>query len=285
MLRKGGSKMTIPVVLISKTLRQSLQLEFVIKQAETKNKEVFLIGDEGNKQFCPNNHRYISEYDEGVVEFEGLYQHLSTNPEDIERFCFSRWFVLRNFLRTNKYEGAFYIDDDILLFADATAEFENYKHLYCTLSGKSSGHSSYWSLEGLEAFCEYLMEVYSDKNSYEFERLSSHYYTRQKFGLNGGLCDMTLLESFGRYKYPHLVGEVSIASLFELYYDHVIHESAGFEHKNGLKWVTFKNGVPYCSHLKLGVHIPFATIHFQGNHKNLIEIYYKDCNDSLISHK
>ena len=35
--------MTIPVVVISKTLRHSPELELVIKQAEKNNPEVFLI--------------------------------------------------------------------------------------------------------------------------------------------------------------------------------------------------------------------------------------------------
>ena len=196
--------MNVPIVFISKTLRHSPELELVVKQAERNNKDVFLLGDEGNKEYCPSNHHNISDYSEGVAEFESQYQHLSTNPEGIEKFCFSRWFVLRNFLKENNYEGVLYLDNDILLFTDATLEFKKRKHLYCMLSGRTSGHSSYWTLEGIEAFCNYLMEIYTDKSSYDFNRLAAHFQVRQHFGLDGGLCDMTLLESFARYKYPHL---------------------------------------------------------------------------------
>jgi hypothetical protein len=273
---------SIPVVVISKTFRPLPELEFVIKQAKKNNSDVFLLGDEGNSHYAPDNHRKMSDYDEGVTEFEELYQHLSTNHEGIEKFCFSRWFIFRNFLRKHDYEGAFYIDNDILFFGNATSEFEQRKHLYCTLSGRSSGHSSYWTLEGIEAFCAYLMEVYSNKEAYEYARLASHFHVRQHFGLPGGLCDMTLLEAFARYKFPHLVGECSVAFKDGWYYDHVIHEPEGFEHKDGIKQFKFIKGVPHSLHKKLEKEIPFATIHFQGPNKPLIEKFYRMCDDSFI---
>ena len=277
--------MSIPVVFISKTIHPRPELEIVVKQAKKNNPEVFLIGDDDNRGYCPDNHKYMSDYYEGVEDFERLYHHLSTNNKDIELFCFSRWFVLRNFLRKHSCDGALYIDNDILFFANATAEFQKRKHLYCTLSGKSSGHSSYWSLEGLEAFCDYLMEIYGNKDSYDFIRLANHFHVRQHFGLDGGLCDMTLLESFSRYKYPHLVGECSIVSEDKncsMYYDHVMHEPEGFEYKNGIKHFNFKNGIPFSTYVKLGKEIPFATIHFQGPNKPLISKFFDMCNDSLI---
>jgi hypothetical protein len=275
----------IPVVFISKTLGHRPELELVVKQAKKNNEDVFLLGDEGNKHYCPAEHQNITDYDGGVKEFEDCYEHLSTNDREIEKFCFSRWFVLRNFLEKNNYEGALYLDNDILCFADATLQYQKIKHLYCVLSGRTSGHSSYWTLEGLTKFCDYLMEVYTQKGSYDYNRLASHFTIRQHFGLPGGLCDMTLLESFARYKFPHLVGECSVASDLEWYYDHVIHEAEGFEHEHGIKKFTFKQGVPYSTHLKLKKSIPFATIHFQGPNKPLIEKFYRLCDDSLIYYK
>ena len=276
--------MKIPVVVISKTINPCPELKLVVNQAKEWNSDVFLLGDEGNQDYCPDNHKFMSEYYEGVEDFENLYQHLSTNPQDIEKFCFSRWFVLRNFLRKENYEGALYLDNDILLFTDASVEYQKRKHLYCMLSGRSSGHSSYWSLEGIEAFCDYLMDVYSSKGSYEFALLASHFQIRQHFNLPGGLCDMTLLESFARYKYPHLVGEGSVANpwSYDHYYDHVIQQAEGFECENGVKKFIFKNGKPYAKYLSTGNYIPFATIHFQGAHKPLMAPFIKQCHDSLI---
>ena len=276
--------MKIPVVVISKTINQCPELELVVNQAKKYNPDVFLLGDDGNRAYCPDNHKPMSDYYEGVEEFENLYQHLSTNREDIEKFCFSRWFVLRNFLRKGGYKGALYLDNDILLFTDASVEYEKRKHLYCMLSGKSSGHSSYWSIEGIEAFCEYLMEIYSNKDSYDFARLSSHYRVRQEHGLDGGLCDMTLLESFGRYKYPHLVAEGSIVYPYgqDLYYDHIIQQSEGFEYENGTKKFVISKGKPCSKYLSTGDYIPFATIHFQGGMKPLMAPFIQKCNASLI---
>lgn len=277
--------MNIPVVVISKSFKPCPELELVVNQAASMGNDVVLLGDEGNQQYALDYHLFMSNHYEGVEEFESLYQHLSTNPENIEMFCFSRWFILRNFLRSLNLPGALYIDNDILLFANANDEFEKRKHLYCMLSGRTSGHSSYWSLEGIEAFCDYLMEIYSDKTSYDYTRLASHYRVRQIFGLPGGLCDMTLLESFARYKFPHLVGEGSVVNACprpDFYYDHVIQQSEGFEMENGVKKFTFTEGVPYAIHAASGYHIPFATVHFQGVHKPLMAPFIKRCNDSFI---
>jgi len=271
----------IPVVFISRTLSYRPELQLVVEQAKKNNEEVFLLGDEGNKQYCPSNHYNITDYSEGVKEFEECYEHLSTNDKEIEKFCFSRWFVLRNFLRSKNFEGALYLDNDILLFTNATPEFEKRKHLYCVLSGRTSGHSSYWTLKGVEAFCDYLMEIYTNKRSYDYQRLASHFYVRRQFGLEGGLCDMTLLESFARYKCSHLVGEVSIVT-DGLYYDHVIQEAEGFEQEYGIKKFVFRNGIPYAKQISTQEDIPFATIHFQGSHKPLIETFIKLYDDSLI---
>ena len=277
--------MSIPVVIISKSLGGShSELPLVVDQAKKYNQEVFLIGDEGNAHCCPDNHESMFNYYEDVEKFESLYTHLSTNPFGIEQFCFSRWFILRNFLRKNNYEGAFYMDNDILLFVDVSEEYKKVKHLYCTLSGRTSGHASYWSLKGIESFCDYLLEVYSNKSSYEFDRLSSHYSLRKKHGLTGGLCDMTLLEHFARYRCPHLVGESSIADPTgsEPYYDHVIQQDEGFEFENNRKVFIIKEGKPYSKHMATGVYLPFATVHFQGSNKPLMAPFIKKCNDSLI---
>ena len=273
--------MKVPVIFVSKTLRHSPEIELVVKQACKNNEDVYLLGDEGNKEYCPNNHALISDYYEGATEFEKLYHHLSTNDLEVEKFCFSRWFIMRDFLKKNNFEGGLHLDTDILFFSNAEKEFNRYKHLYCVLSGRTSGHSSYWTLEGLEAFCDYLMEIYSDPASYEFTRLASHYQVRQHFGLTGGLCDMTLLESFARYKYPHLVGECSVVSDGS-YYDHIIQIDEGFEFEDGRKRFHFENGVPYSHHIRSNRDIPFSTIHFQGASKYLINDFFQDCDDSII---
>ena len=93
--------MKIPVIFLSKTIRISPEIELVVKQACKNNEDVFLLGDDGNKSYCPDNHVSIFDYYEGATEFEKLYRHLSTNDLTVELFCFSRWFIMRDFLRKN----------------------------------------------------------------------------------------------------------------------------------------------------------------------------------------
>ena len=170
----------------------------------------------------------------------------------------------------------------LLLFVNAEKEFQKRKHLYCMLSGRTSGHSSYWSLEGLVAFCNFMIEVYENKKSYEYASLASHYHRRQKFGLTGGLCDMSLLEYFARNKCHHLVDEGSVVKNAEPYYDCMIQLPEGFEHENGLKKFTFNSGQPFSKYLSTGQHVPFATVHFQGSSTFLMSQFIRKCNDTTV---
>jgi len=268
--------MRVPVVLINKTISQCGFLEYTVKQACRNKNEVFLIGDAQNKHYCDgikakwiNNEIYSS-----CTDFENLYEHLSTNHKAIEVFCFSRWFILRDFMRMHMYEAAVYIDSDVLYFANAEKEFKQFENYYCALSGRTSGHTSYWTLKGLEKFCNYLLRVYGHKQDYDYVRLTSIFNDRQKFGLHGGVCDMTLLEHFARYEYPHMVGEVSILT-DNPYHDHIVSVSEGFEMDNGIKkFIIDWEGQPYSIHVRTNALIQFASIHCQGNHKHLIKTFY-----------
>lgn len=273
--------MSVPVVFISKTIGQPCSyIRDAMSVASRKNDNVWLLGDDHNKQFCVGNYQTIEKYDNSVKEFEELYVHMSTIHPEIEKFCFSRWFILRDFMIEHGYEQALHLDTDILYFVNSDEEAKRYSHLDCAISGRTSGHSSYWTLEGLTKFCDYVLSLYRDKDSFDFLRISQVYHLRQRFSLDGGVCDMTFLENYARYKAPHLVGELSILSNHP-YYDHIIGVDEGFTFVDGRKQFRYINGIPHAFHEKIQKLVPFATIHFQGTHnKHLIKHHH----DTSVQH-
>ena len=258
--------MSVPVVFVSKTIGQPCSyLQYAMSVASRNNDNVWLLGDEGNKQFAKGNYECIEKYSKYTEEFEKNYVHLSTIQPEIEKFCFSRWFILRDFMLEHGYEQVLHLDTDILYFANSTEEAKRYAHLDCAISGRTSGHSSYWTLEGLTKFCDYVSSLYRQKDCFDFLRISQVYHLRQKFSLDGGVCDMTFLENYARYKAPHLVGELSILS-DHAYYDHIIAADEGFTYSDGRKQFQYIDGIPHGFHEKTQKLVPFATIHFQGAH-------------------
>jgi hypothetical protein len=254
--------MTIPAVIIN--YGSSSHLPHVISQAKKWANPVVVVGDAAVNGRTAS----IEDLSEDVAEFSKNYEHLSTNGPAVELFCMNRWLILRNLMRKNKIDTCLYIDSDVLLFADPTKEWYKFSQFEFTLVHWTSGHTSFWTLKGLEGFCNLMLNTYRNKNTYEWDKIASHYHIRRKYGLAGGVCDMTLLEFYGRTRVGH-VGEMMHIQPDGSTYDHIICASdQGFDMKNGHKDFKFVSGVPY---VRLGDRrIRFNTLHFQAGAKSLI---------------
>jgi len=256
----------VPVILINWGCQS--HLPSVIEHAQRYNKNVFLIGDSTNNHLA--THFKISDYSERSSSFAKLYQNLSTNSHTIELFCFQRWFILEEFMALQGIKQCLYIDSDVLLYADAEYEIKNYDYFDFTLTHRCCGSTSFFKYDGLKKLCSFIMETYSNKSSYDYEKIASHYQIRQKHGLPGGVCDMTLLE-FYSYKICGCVGEMMYINRGTTW-DHNINESdQGFEMKNGIKNIQFINHLPYC---RIGNEmIRFNSLHLQGPAKSRIGVF------------
>jgi hypothetical protein len=127
-----------------------------------------------------------------------------------------------------------------------------------------------------------LITIYSNKIQYPFKKIESHYRVRQKCGLPGGVCDMTLLEFFhydsGFGGGPGKVGEM-MQIIDNSTYDHNINaKDQDFEFINGVKKIKIIDGHPFVFNEKLNKDVKFNSIHFQGNAKHLIKQIYGSCN-------
>ena len=255
--------MEIPII-VSHLGNQSY-FHKVLEQAKRFNKNVYAIGDS-----IPPCQYDIKDYSERANKLSAIYEHLSTNGYVIELMCFNRWNIMLEFMEKHNIPVAFHIDTDVLIFTNVTEEWERFSQFDFTLSHRCCGSNSFFTIEGLKGICDFFTEFYSDKNSYTYHRLAAHYHIRRKFNLNGGVCDMTLLEHYS-YLNCGKVGEM-MHIFNSSTYDHSINESDQYYRmKGGIKDITFKNKLPYCHQEKMGKDIQFKTLHFQGPAKNLIQ--------------
>jgi len=276
--------LVVPVVLIHSGLQPYLYT--CINQA-LKNNKVYLLGSV-DPSIDNENFTYILPQDDmkkDIQEFSSLYVHMNTTPPDYELFCYTRWFVLRNFMEVNDIPVVMYIDSDVLLFQDATEGWKNFDNYIMSLVHRTSGHTSFITKEGIDSFCDMLLDIYSNKSGYHFNKIMSHFEIRQSAGLPGGVCDMTLLEYFHYHAEfgggPGRIGEM-MHIINDTTYDHNINVSDKDYEFDGTKVLTkvkiFENhrDPPSVFNNRLGKFIKFNTLHFQGGAKRLMgEVYEK----------
>jgi len=254
--------MTVPVILLHRGPQE--YVKYVAEQARRFDNEVFVLGDASVS--CRTHD--INDYDMDM-SFRSVYEHLSTNSFEIELLCFTRWFALYEFMRSHGIETCLHIDSDVLLFCDVTDEYKKNFSLYdLTLTHRCSGHSSYFTTMGLAKFCSFLLKTYSEKQSYDYEKIASHYHIRRKHNLPGGVCDMTLLEYYS-YKICGSVGEM-MHIVNESTWDHNINDTdQGYKMRDNVKDVEFHfEHMPFVQHPS-GL-IRFNSLHCQGPAKSLI---------------
>lgn len=238
----------------------------VVSQARKRAKNVIVLGD--GQPFA--THR-LDDYYGSAKAFEGLYTHLSTNGYNIELMCFTRWFILKDFMKAHNIEVCLHLDSDVLLYTDPEDAWLMYDQFEITLSHRCCGSAAFFTIKGLEKLCDFIMQTYSNKSSYEYERLVAFFETRQKHQLPGGICDMTMLEHYA-YKYCGEVGEMMHITGNSTW-DHNINEAdQGFMmDPTGIKRITFIKNMPTGYQEGPGRVVKFNSLHFQGPAKRFIQ--------------
>jgi hypothetical protein len=92
-------------------------LEYILKLTKNTNPgRVILLGDESNKDISVENnveHHLVSDYNQTIP-----YYHISVNSEQYEKFCFERWFVIKNFVIKHGITHFIHSDSDNALLTD-----------------------------------------------------------------------------------------------------------------------------------------------------------------------
>lgn len=271
--------MSIPVVFLHLGA-ESPVLEKVINQAKKQN-EVILIGDQSTlhlKELCGIGFVDVQQViDEDFVSFDKLYDHLSTNPEFIEKFCFLRWFALRTMMERANIDRVFYADSDVMLYCNVTEENKKFEQFGMTLAHRCCGSTSFMSKKTLNDFCNYLIGIYKNKEGFEYHELLNKFSNMRNYNKHGGVCDMTLLDKFHYAQDigggPCIVGEMTQVINNETY-DHNLNCDEGVYDSDarGAKNIVWgEDGNPYCYHQLLKKQVKFNALHYQGPAKVLLQ--------------
>jgi len=270
----------IPVCFIHKGA--SGYLQYTVAQA-AKNNEVYLITDTLLPHDWRNGvlHMAIAEYDHGDL-FTQNYVHMSKNPYAYELFCFTRYFILLDFMRKHQLDVVMYLDSDILLFCNATEAYEPFRQHEMTLLHSTTISTSYITYEGLKLFCQFLMDVYSGKEPLIFQELVDKWNRHKNFNQAGGVVDMTLLRIWQYIRTPARIGEM-MTVVNGTTFDHNINTGDGYQMDGSHKDYAIGGfHQPYdvqCFHTKLNKWVTFNSLHCQGGTgKKLIPEIFNLCN-------
>lgn len=205
--------------------------------------------------------------------FARHYTHMSTNHHEFELACIVRWFMLRDTMDAQVLADCLYCDTDVMLFTNVENEWHGdpyyYEHDF-TLSLGTSGHTSFWKFAALNAFCEFLMRTYRDRDE-EYQECARIFAAMQAQGLSGGVSDMLLLKMFAAQS-SLKVGEMSVVRNGG-YWDHNLNSADGFSCWMNHKALLFIDGTPTAYHLDSHARVEFKSLHFQGGAKKYIAPY------------
>lgn len=259
-------------------------LEIVIAQAEEYNDQVYLLGDDSNKNVATQWFHIDNYLDDRYEIFKSKFINMSSNSAEFELNCFKRYFVCYQFAKTQEIDQFCMIDSDCLVYEnlsnlglqeyDAGASIpENQSNMNWT----ASPHSSLWSINALNDFLDYLIKAYDEDN---MDYLLKKWKYHQEHNVAGGICDMTLLylwmqKSADRFK---LFNGLCIKN--GKTFDHFLHVSQGYSAGDfkvnsflEMKVIKFRDGKPYFKY-KDGTWIQSCTIHAQGARKKYIDALY-----------
>ena len=177
-------------------------LRIAASEAKASSNCVILVGNDAvTGQLCD------AYYDDTTVLlpeyaiFESEYEHLSTATREFELLCFKRYFYLLTVAKERNLNHFWLIDSDAVVLSDLRVFAHDFLLPQEYLAGlstrhqdlmdwASSPHTSFWTLEGLSDFIEFLLTLYHGETR---KLLDQKYQWHVQHQIPGGICDMTAL--------------------------------------------------------------------------------------------
>jgi hypothetical protein len=279
---RAASQRPIPIVFIHQNV--GAHLAYSLKQARHSNPEssIFLLGDETNNRYAGVEHRNFGDYFAEADAFGRVYTHFSTHTRSFELICFQRWFILKEFLIAHRIEKCVYLDSDVMLYANVTGEIAKFDRFDFTLCWNTIGCVFFLNnRDGLIKLCDFMMDIYTKKSRYHYDRMAAHFAARQHNALPGGACDMTALQLYSEVNFG-TVGEASHIIDGSVYDPDINMPNPGFEMADNIKKVWWEGGLPYGTYSRTGEKIRFNSLHFNGRSKALMAAYCTAMTDRRV---
>jgi hypothetical protein len=221
----------------------------------------------------------IKEYGKTAQDFDSNFTNFSTLPTELTRRFIRRWIIINAFVKRHNLKRLIATDNDILFGSDPSSWPIEVRTADFCLSRGHSAHTNHISNPlVLEAFEDYVLTTYRNKNKENFKYFQGIGKYFQENNLPGGVCDMAFWASLKDRHSPSLSPLMDIAQVFnnKETFDHTLDSIEEYEStKEGVKKVEFIGGVPYSYHKELNKMVKFNTLHFQGHTKDKIAPFLK----------
>ncbi|GAB1716108.1 MAG: hypothetical protein NTAFB05_11500 [Nitrobacter sp.] len=216
--------------------------------------------------------------DRDFADLAASYVHLSGGSVRYElSWCLRRYFLMRDLFRREKISEGWLLDSDLLL-VDALPDRSRFPEgTICALSAPPvddpldrhfSPHCSFWTLEALESFCNFMINAYARRS----EQLRALDRERRSRGITSAMSDMILLGQWG-------LDDPRVFNTFDFTDGGMIdHNLRGHEQPVGVKLksrfgnkVLIRRNGHWWTETDEGRLIPLRCVHFQGAAKILIK--------------
>lgn len=163
-------------------------LDIALRQAvlASPSNEIILLTDTLRPGLPEITQISLADYSNATAQFEGIYRHTSVNDIHYERFCFARWFSVREFVGRRGIDRFCILDSDILLFSPVAffvAEFAGYEAGNWTWANVITAAA-------LDLMCDHFEAIFRDR------RLRDAIAEKYRIGAVPHLSDMTALFEF-----------------------------------------------------------------------------------------
>lgn len=230
---------------------------------------IFLIGDHSHAQFSRLGVTLvpISELPQNEIEaFQKSYKHTSGNPEGFERFCFTRWFLLKEAMLAWGSDTALHLDSDCMIFDTAQALTQRLlpQSALCYYGTSGNPHVALFRREGIAGLTATLSGLFDSELYHQW--IKTNWRTERNF-----FCDMTGLYEHRR-QHPEQINSQIVWD--EVIIEQTMSETDGYERWPGpkkLKRVQWREEggrlVPYLRELAGNRWIRALALHYKGASK------------------
>lgn len=248
---------------------RSFYFPVVLSQAARRciNTPIFVIADVDPRPSIPRVLQSkvtwvaMKDVDASAAEFRKVYVHLSVNRPWLERFCFERWFMIRDLCADLGVSSVIHLDSDVLVTSDIGVELPRRGPERVMFSRSMGPHVAFFrSFHDIDSFCGRIMEAYGTAGG--VAGLRQEYQAICDRGQFGSISDMrffgALATEMGE-EYGDTFEVVNAAAC-----DHCVGMKEGYEWRLGAKVVRHRGGAAYCKKLEGGELVRMLLLHFQG---------------------
>ena len=238
---------------------------------------IFLIGDHTHAQFDRLEVSLISigALPQSELEaFQKSYIHTSGNPEGFERFCFSRWFLLKEAMLACDTETALHLDSDCMIFDTAQALTQRLlpQSALCYYGTSGNPHVALFRKEGIAGLTATLSGLFDSELHRDWVKID--WLTARQY-----FCDMTGLGEHRRL-HPEQVSSQMVWD--DAILEQTMSEADGYEIWPGpkkLKRVQWREEggtlIPYLRNLTSNQWVRALALHYKGSAKRRMRRFNK----------